>query len=99
MINSNIINEMSIEEKASLCVGEDYWNSKKIERFDIPNIKMSDGPHGLRVQRESVDNLGINESEISICFPALSTIGNSWNKELAYLLGKTLGEEARLILY
>lgn len=95
MINSNIINEMSIEEKASLCVGEDYWNSKKIERFDIPNIKMSDGPHGLRVQRESVDNLGINESEISICFPALSTIGNSWNKELAYLLGKTLGEEAK----
>lgn len=95
MINSNIINEMSIEEKASLCVGEDYWNSKKIERFDIPNIKMSDGPHGLRVQRESVDNLGINESEISICFPALSTIGNSWNKELAYLLGETLGEEAK----
>ena len=95
MINSNIINKMSIKEKASLCVGEDYWNSKKIERFDIPNIKMSDGPHGLRVQRESTDNLGINESKVSVCFPALSTIGNSWNKELAYLLGKTLGEEAK----
>lgn len=95
MINSNIINKMSIKEKASLCVGEDYWNSKKIERFDIPNIKMSDGPHGLRVQRESTDNLGINESKVSVCFPALSTIGNSWNKKLAYLLGKTLGEEAK----
>ena len=85
---------MTLEEKASLCVGGDYWHSKAIEKLNIPSITMSDGPHGLRVQKTKADNLGINESEISTCFPASSTIGNSWNKETAYMLGNTLGEEA-----
>lgn len=89
-----LIDKMTLEEKASLCVGKDYWHSKDIERLGIPEITMSDGPHGLRVQKTKADNLGINESEISTCFPASSTVANSWNKELAYKLGKTLGEEA-----
>ena len=89
-----LIDKMTLEEKASLCVGKDYWHSKDIERLGVPEITMSDGPHGLRVQKTKADNLGINESEISTCFPASSTVANSWNKELAYKLGKTLGEEA-----
>lgn len=91
----DIINKMTLEEKASLCVGADYWNSKEIERLSIPKIKMSDGPHGLRVQKENADNLGINESEIATCFPSGATLANSWNKKLAYKLGETLGKEAR----
>lgn len=92
---SNIINKMSLEEKAMLCVGADYWHSLELEKYKIPKITMSDGPHGLRVQKTKADNLGINESEISTCFPALSTIGNSWNREMAYKVGKTIGKEAR----
>lgn len=95
MKNEKIVNEMSLEEKASLCVGADYWNSVEMSKYDIPKITMSDGPHGLRVQKSKADNLGINQSEVSTCFPALSTLGNSWNKELAYELGKSLGEEAK----
>lgn len=95
MKNKEIIDKMNIEEKVSLCIGDTYWTSKSIERLHIPSIKMSDGPHGLRVQNDKADNLGINESEISICFPALSTIGNSWSKEAAFLLGKSIGEEAK----
>ena len=91
---SELIDKMTLEEKASLCVGKDYWHSKDITRVGIPEITMSDGPHGLRVQKAKTDNLGINESEISTCFPTLSTVANSWNKELSYKLGKTLGEEA-----
>ncbi len=90
-----IINKMSLEEKAQLCVGVDYWSSKEFEKYGIPKIKMSDGPHGLRVQKEKADNLGINESEISICFPTSSTLANSWNREMAYQLGKALGQEAK----
>lgn len=95
MKHGNIINKMTLEEKASLCVGKDYWNSENIERLDIPSIKMSDGPHGLRVQKENGDNLGVNKSEVAICFPSSATIANSWDKDIAYKLGKTLGEEAK----
>lgn len=91
----NIISKMTLEEKASLCVGKDYWNSENIERLNIPSIKMSDGPHGLRVQRENGDNLGVNKSEVAICYPSSATIANSWDKNVAYKLGKTLGEEAK----
>lgn len=86
---------MFLEEKASLCVGNDYWHSLELEKYGIPKITMSDGPHGLRVQKTKADNLGINESEISTCFPASASLGNTWNRELIYLLGKTLGKEAR----
>ncbi len=91
----DVIEKMSLEEKASLCVGNDYWHSLELEKYGIPKITMSDGPHGLRVQKTKADNLGINESEISTCFPASASLGNTWNRELVYLLGKTLGKEAR----
>lgn len=91
----NLIKKLSLEEKASLCVGKDYWNSVGFDEYSIPQITMSDGPHGLRVQKTNADNLGINESEVSTCFPASASLGNTWNRELVYLLGKTLGEEAR----
>ena len=91
----DVIEKMSLEEKASLCVGNDYWHSLELEKHGIPKITMSDGPHGLRVQKTKADNLGINESEISTCFPASASLGNTWNRELIYLLGKTLGKEAR----
>ena len=89
-----IIDKMSLEEKAGLCVGKDYWSTQEIDRLNIPSIRMSDGPNGLRIQRKKADNLGINESEIATCFPSLATVANSWSKESAYILGKTLGEEA-----
>lgn len=91
---AELIRQMTLEEKASLCVGKDYWNSQEIERLGIPKIVMSDGPHGLRVQRANVDNLGVNESEVATCFPALSTVANSWDKKIAYKLGNALGKEA-----
>ena len=91
----DIIEKMTLEEKAILCVGDNYWNSKGYEKYGIPKITMSDGPHGLRVQKEKADNLGINKSEVSICFPSLSSVGNSWNKEIAYKLGMCLGQEAK----
>lgn len=67
----------------------------KNKKYNIPKITMSDGPNGLRVQKDKQDNLGINESKKATCFPTLATLGNSWNRKMAYLLGKTLAEEAK----
>lgn len=95
MENVDLIKKMTLEEKASLCVGGSYWKSKGIERLGIPEIVMSDGPHGLRFSKLDPKKLGLNDSEVSTCFPTGATIANTWNKELVYKLGKALGLEAR----
>ncbi len=95
MKNVDLIKKMNLEEKASLCVGGSYWKSKGIERLGIPEIVMSDGPHGLRFSKLDPKKLGLNDSEVSTCFPTGATIANTWNKELVYKLGKALGLEAR----
>ena len=43
-----ILKELTLEEKASLCSGSDFWHTEEIKRLDIPSIMVSDGPHGLR---------------------------------------------------
>ena len=95
MENVDLIKKMTLEEKTSLCVGGSYWKSKGIERLGIPEIVMSDGPHGLRFSKLDPKKLGLNDSEVSTCFPTGATIANTWNKELVYKLGKALGLEAR----
>ncbi|MEH7493838.1 hypothetical protein, partial [Neobacillus niacini] len=67
---NEIISKMTLEEKASLCSGLDFWRLKGIERLGIPSIRVSDGPHGLRVQREEADHLGMYDSVPSTCFPS-----------------------------
>lgn len=93
--NKEIIAKMTLEEKISLTAGSDYWHTQNIDRLDIPKIMMSDGPHGLRVQKKKADNLGINESEKATCFPSEATIANSWDRELIYKMGEALGEECQ----
>ena len=91
----SLIKKMSLEEKARLCVGKDFWHTNGVKRLGVQEITMSDGPHGVRFQVDKGDELGINKSEISTCFPALSTIANSWDRKIAYKLGDTLGKEAK----
>lgn len=64
-----IIKQMTLEEKAALCSGKDFWNTESIDRLGIPSIMMTDGPHGLRKQEGSADHLGINKSIPATCFP------------------------------
>ncbi|MCC3868898.1 beta-glucosidase [Terrisporobacter mayombei] len=91
----DLIKKMTVEEKASLCSGLNFWNTKAIERLNIPSIMMTDGPHGLRKQAGSADHLGINESVKSTCFPTASALACSWNKDLVKNLGIALGEECQ----
>jgi beta-glucosidase len=85
---------MTLEEKAGLCSGGDFWHTKPIGRLGIDSIMMTDGPHGLRKQKEGSDMIGINDSVPAVCFPTASALACSFDRELAYEVGKAIGEEA-----
>lgn len=89
-----LISRMTLEEKASLLSGKDMWETKTIERLNLPTIIMSDGPHGVRRQVGAGDHLGLNASLPATCFPTAATVANSWNPEIGELVGSCIGEEA-----
>ncbi|MBD5086593.1 MAG: glycosyl hydrolase [Clostridiales bacterium] len=89
-----LIDQMSLEEKAGLCSGKDMWHTKEIERLGIPSVMVCDGPHGLRKQDSSGVSTNINQSVDAICFPTASATACSWDKDLLYNMGCTVGEEA-----
>ena len=94
MKHQDLISKMTLEEKASLCSGKDFWHLKGLEKFNIPEIMVCDGPHGLRKQTGSQDNLGINGSEPATCFPTAATTACSWNPELLHEMGGAIAQEA-----
>lgn len=91
--SKDLVAQMTLEEKASLCSGLDFWNTKAIERLGISSIMVTDGPHGLRKQNESADHLGINESVPSTCFPTASATACSFDRGLLREVGEAIGEE------
>ncbi len=90
-----VIGAMTLEEKAGLCSGKNFWYLKGIERLGIPSIMMTDGPHGLRKQEVGVDHAGLHESVPATCFPTASALAATWNRDLLYQVGVALGEECR----
>ncbi len=91
----NILLNLTLEEKSSLCSGKDFWSLKGIERFELPSLLLTDGPHGLRKQTQGSDHLGLNESNPATCFPTASALGASWDRELMSEIGIALGDECR----
>ena len=93
--HKELISKLTLEEKASLIVGKNFWETQNIDRLEIPSIFLADGPHGIRRQIASADHLGLNESTKATCFPTASALASSWNVELANRVGIALGQEAR----
>ncbi len=85
-----LLAQMTLAEKASLCSGENDWQTKAIPRLDIPSIWLSDGPHGLRVERTG----GFYQSLAATCFPTASALGATWNEDLLHKVGSAIGREA-----
>ena len=90
-----IISEMTLEEKAGLCSGADFWRTKAVERLNVPQMMVSDGPHGLRKQDDAADHVGINDSIKAVCFPPGVTIASSFDRDLINTIGRALGESAQ----
>ena len=94
MVHDELIKKMTLEEKASLTSGKNFWETMNIPHLGIKSMFLSDGPHGIRKQAAAADHLGLNKSLPATCFPTSATIANSFNVELAEKVGKALGEEA-----
>lgn len=90
-----IIRRMSLEEKAGMCSGKDFWHLKSVKRLGIPEVMVSDGPHGLRKQSEEADHLGINDSIQAVCFPTACATACSFDRALLEELGTVLGMECQ----
>lgn len=86
----DLVAQMTLEEKAGMCSGADFWHLKGVERLGIPSVMVTDGPHGLRKQEEAADHLGINESEKAVCFPAGCATASSFDRDVLRKLGETI---------
>ncbi len=93
-INSKkLLSDMTLEQKAGLCSGADFWHTEACEELGLPQIMVSDGPHGLRKQEQETDHVGMAESIKAICFPTASASACSFDRDLLEQIGDALGEE------
>ena len=95
MNTKEILDQLTLEEKAAICSGRDFWKTKAIERLGIGSVMMCDGPHGLRKQEGEGDHLGINESIPTVCYPSASALASSFDRDVMKKLGKALGRECQ----
>lgn len=90
-----VLAELTLEEKASLTSGADFWHLKGVDRLAVPQIMVTDGPHGVRKQVASSDHLGLGEAAPATCFPTAAALGSSWDVDLVRRVGQALGRETR----
>ena len=90
-----LVAQMTLEEKASLLSGSDFWHTKSIDRLGVKGVMVSDGPHGLRKQDSEADHLGINDSIKAVCFPAACATTASFDRALVNRLGQAIGDQCQ----
>lgn len=88
----DLLSKLTLEEKAGLCSGKDFWRTKPVERLGIPSVMVSDGPSGLRTQVEN--GVNENDSRSAVSFPSGCATATSFDRDLLCCLGEILGEEA-----
>src|SRR6218665_2452373 len=88
--------DLTLEEKAALTSGADFWTTKSVDRVGIPSIMLTDGPHGLRKQGGATDPLGLAGSVPATCFPPAVGLSASFDPDLAERIGIALGVESAI---
>jgi beta-glucosidase len=92
-----IVRRMTLEEKAAMLDGADFWHTQGVARLGLPPLMLTDGPHGLRKQAGAADHLGLNASVPATCFPPAAGLASSWDQDLVEEVGRALGAEARAL--
>lgn len=92
-----ILKQMTLEEKASLCSGETFWKTKAVDRLGIPSVWMTDGPNGLRKEKQGAGTNIMKPAETATCFPTAVTAASSWDVEILEAMGKAIAEEAKAL--
>lgn len=90
------VSDLTLDEKASLTSGADFWTTKAIDRLGVPSIMMTDGPHGLRKQAAGNDHVGLAHSVPATCFPPAVGLSSTFDPELAVRVGEALGVESAI---
>ncbi|MBQ6380421.1 MAG: glycoside hydrolase family 3 C-terminal domain-containing protein [Clostridia bacterium] len=93
MKHADIVSKMSLEQKAKIVSGKDYWHLEGFEELGLPEIQVTDGPHGLRKQDPDNKTVGLGGSFPATCFPPASLSGCSWDLALLEQEGAAMGEE------
>ena len=90
-----LVAQMTLEEKAGLCSGLDFWHTKSVERLGVESVMVSDGPHGLRKQDQEAGHLGMNDSIKAVCMPAACATAASFDREQLYRVGQAIGDSCQ----
>lgn len=90
-----LLNEMTLEEKSSLLSGKDFWSTKSIPRLHIDSIYLTDGPHGVRKQSINSDELSLQKSIATTCFPTACCSACSFDPNIMYEMGEAISKEAK----
>lgn len=89
-----VLASLTLQEKASLTSGADFWHTKPVERAGVPAVMVTDGPHGLRKQVAEGGSADLGDSVPATCFPTAATLASTWDPELVQRVGEALGREA-----
>ena len=89
----DIVSKMSLIDKAKIVSGKNFWETREFKQYGIDSFMMTDGPHGLRKQVREISELDINKNEPSTCFPTASATACSFDKDLLFRMGQSLGDK------
>ena len=92
-----LVEQMTLEEKAGLTSGKDNWYTKAVERLGVPSVRTSDGPHGLRTQAGEVNSLAEGSSVPAVCYPGACATAASFDRNLLRRMGRALGRECQAL--
>ncbi len=93
MKHQELLNRLTLEEKVALCSGKDFWTLKGIPRLGIPEITLTDGPHGLRKKNPDSNKSSLSDSVPATCFPTAVTTACSWDEDLLFRMGEAMAQE------